>query len=430
MTISLPTQVLEVFESLENNGFIVYLVGGAVRDLLMGFEPKDYDLTTNATVNEMLRLFNDYKIIETGLKHDTITIHNKHIEMEITSFRGIRNNLLEDLKLRDYTINSIAYNPKVGIVDNGKGISDIENKVVRLNDNNAELINADPLRILRGIRMSYKYDFNIDETTSEILHDKSRMLLEVSVERIHDELNKIIVCDSVDNAFLQYNSVFETIIPELSIMIGFEQNNPYHIHDVYKHTLEVLKKVKPNKITRLAALFHDIGKPETYTVDEQGIGHFYGHQDKSVEISEEILKRLKYSRRDIENVSHLIKYHDYAVPKDRKGGRKFLSKFGTELLDELFDLKQADILAQNPKHYNRLNNLSDAWKTINTIIEESLCFSIKDLAVNGKDLISLGIPQGVLIKEILNDLLTRIINEEIANTKQEILPYVRITYLN
>lgn len=429
MKISLPNEVLEVFKKLENKGFTVYLVGGAVRDHLIGLKPKDYDLTTNATVSDMLRLFKDYKVIETGLKHDTITIHNKHVEMEITSFRGEKDNLLDDLKLRDYTINSIAYNPEVGIFDNCNGISDIENRVVRLNDNNEELINSDPLRILRGIRMSFKYKFVMDETTKKVLRDKRKLLLSVSVERIRDEFNKIIVCENVDDVFLAYNSIFETIIPEVKTMIGFEQNNPYHIYDVYKHTLEVLKYVKPNKQTRLAALFHDIGKPVTYTVDEQGIGHFYGHQDKSVEIAKEIMKRLKYSKREIESVVHLISFHDYSIPSTRKGVRKFLSKFGTELLDELFDLKQADILAQNPRYNNRLDDLNDIRTMINSIIEESLCFSVKEIEINGYDLISLGIPQGAIIKEILNDVLNKVINEEVKNNKKEILHYVESTFM-
>ncbi|MGD9909901.1 MAG: CCA tRNA nucleotidyltransferase [Candidatus Izemoplasmatales bacterium] len=429
MKMKLPKLVYEIITLLESAHFVAYVVGGACRDYLLGIEPKDYDITTSASVNEMLIIFKNYKIIETGLKHDTITIHKNNLDIEITSFRGEKNNIEDDLKLRDYTINSLAYHPRSGMIDITNGINDLENKVIKITENNASLIETDPLRILRGIRLAYKYGFSIDKISEKTFFDYKDRLVDISPERLREELNQIIVCNYASDAFLKYLQIFETIIPELSPMVHFDQNNYYHIYDVYIHTLKVMDGVKRDKITRLAALFHDIGKPTTYTVDNEGNGHFYGHQEKSVEIAKKIMLRLKYPNKEIDAVLLLIRFHDYQLSNSKKNVRKFLSKFGSEYLNELLDLKQADILAQSHDYIYRIDDLMAVKKTIDEVIMSALCFSIKDLNINGKNIIELGIPQGPIIKQILNDLLTKVMSEELENQYDNLLEFTKNNYL-
>lgn len=428
MRIRLPAQVLNTFELLEKNNFSVYLVGGAVRDYILGFEPKDYDISTNASVDEMIELFKDYKIIETGLKHGTITIHNNHFEMEITSFRGDKDDLVADLKLRDYSMNSLAYNPTVGVIDVVNGINDINHKIIRVNDHNEDIIKIDPLRILRGIRMSYKYGFQIDEKSFSIIINNKELLSNISVERIHDEFNKILVCDNIEEALMIYKDVFSVFIPELIPMFNFNQNNPYHIYDVYTHTVNVVKHTEKNIINRLAALFHDIGKPSSYTVDDKGVGHFYGHPDSSSIIARKIMRRLKYSKQDIHDIIKVIKYHDYDINSTKKSVRKFLSKFGTELIDVLFDVKYADVHSQNPAYNSRLEKIEETRLLIDNVISSSECFSIKDINFSGKDILQMGIPEGRIINDILQDLLNEITQENLSNDFNVLLNYVNIKY--
>ena len=425
-----PPQIITALELLEKEGFEAVVVGGAVRDFFLDKEPHDFDLATNATVEEMSKVFKDFKVIETGIKHGTLTIHIDHFPTEITSYRGQTNTLKEDLYLRDFTFNSMAMDKNYNLYDFYNGKQDLESKTVRCNSEHT-FIN-DPLRILRAIRQSVKYHFSIDATTKKLMERDSKLLSKVSNERISSELSQILVSDNPQKSIKENIDIFLEIIPELKDMIGFEQNNPHHIYDVFDHTMKVLENTPPNLEIRLAALFHDIGKPKCYSEDEEGIGHFYGHDEISSKMAREILKRLKFDNKTIDNVCKLIEFHDYPIYDNEKSLKKFLNKFDdNDLIDSLFILKGADILGQNLKHKNNMQELKSANKTIKKIIKEKeSCFTLKQLNVNGKDLIGIGIKDGKLIGQCLNQLLSDVIEGTVANEKEALLEHIKKKSLN
>lgn len=422
-----PNSIQTALISLEKSGFSAFVVGGAVRDFFLNKEPHDYDIATNASVNEMYEVFKDYKIIDTGLKHGTLTIHINHVEIEITSFRGSKNSLEEDLRLRDFTFNSMAMDKDYNLYDFYNGKTDLENKIVRCN--NEETFKNDPLRILRAIRQAGKFNFEIEDNTKKLMNLDCNMLNDVSKERISSELSQILLCDNPSNLIKDNIAIFTTIIPELKEIIGFNQNNSHHIYDVFHHTLKVLENTPKILELRLAALFHDIGKPKCYSEDQNHIGHFYNHEEASKEITFNILKRLKYDNKTIEFVCKLIMFHDYPLSDSKKNLRKLLNKFDDERIELLFDLKKADVLGQNPKYNDRLDVIEKAKNIIKDIINEGSCFSLKQLEINGNDLIDLGIKNGKLIGEILNSCLNKIIDGEIENDKDILLNMIKENYL-
>ena len=422
-----PDSIQTALISLEKSGFSAFVVGGAVRDFFLNKEPHDYDIATNATVNEMYEVFKDYKIIDTGLKHGTLTIHINHVEIEITCFRGSKNSLEEDLRLRDFTFNSMAMDKDYNLYDFCNGKIDLKNKIIRCN--NEETFKNDPLRILRAIRQSGKFNFKIEEKTKKLMNRDCILLNNVSKERISSELSQILLCDNISNLIEDNLNIFTAIIPELKEIVGFHQNNPHHIYDVFRHTLKVLENTPKILELRLAALFHDIGKPKCYSEDENGIGHFYNHEDVSEEIAFNILKRLKYDNKTIEFVCKLIMFHDYPLNNSKKNLRKLLNKFDDERIELLFHLKKADVLGQNPNYNDRLDLIKKSENIIEDIIKEGACFSLKQLKINGNDLIDLGIKNGKLIGDILNSCLNKIIDGEIENDKDILLNMIKENYL-
>lgn len=422
---SYPPQICSALKLLEKSGFQAVVVGGAVRDFFLNKEPHDFDLATNATVEEMAKVFQDFKVIETGIKHGTLTIHLNHYPIEITSFRGKSNTLEEDLYLRDFTFNSMAMDSNYKLYDFYSGKEDIEKGIVRCN--NEDTFKNDPLRILRAIRQAAKYGFTIDEKTSKLMKENCNLLSNVSKERISSELSQILLSDTPNTYLKEYADIFLEVIPELKDMIGFEQNNPHHIYDVFDHTMKVIENTPANLDIRLAALFHDIGKPQCYSEDEEHIGHFYMHDQISTEMAKDILKRLKYDNKTIENVCRLIAFHDYPVYDNEKSLKKLLNKFNNnELIPALIELKKADLLGQNPKYHDSLLELENAQKTLEKIIKEKeSCFTLKQLKVNGNDLVSIGIKDGKLIGQTLNQLLSDVIEGKVENKKQALLEHVK-----
>lgn len=423
-----PNQVLKALALLEQNNYEAVVVGGAVRDLFLNKEPHDYDIATNATVEQMYEIFKEYKVIDTGLKHGTLTIHLDHFPLEITAYRGSTNTLKEDLFLRDFTFNSMAMNKRYELFDFYNGKEDLENKIVRCN--NDETFKNDPLRILRAIRQAGKYNFVIEEKTKELMNRDVQLLNKVSKERISSELSQILMCDNAHNLIKENSNIITTIIPELKETIGFNQNNPHHIYDVFNHTLKVLENTPKILELRLAALLHDIGKVKCYEEDENHIGHFLGHHEISKVMAFDILKRLKYDNSTIEIVCKLIEFHDYKLSNTKKSIRKFLNKFDDERIDLLLELKKADILGQNPEYNDRLEEIKDIKSLLEEILNEGSCFSLKHLKINGTDLISLNIKSGKLIGEILNDCLNNVIEGTLTNDKNELIEYVKDTYLD
>ncbi|HBD92560.1 MAG TPA: polynucleotide adenylyltransferase [Spirochaetia bacterium] len=428
---------MRIIEKLNNSGFEAYLCGGAVRDIVMNNIPKDYDITTSATPNEIIKVFNDFLIIPTGIKHGTITVMIENIPYEITTFRkdgkysdGRRpdsveytTSLLDDLSRRDITINAMASNGSE-IIDPYNGRQDIEDKLICCVGNPNNRITEDALRMLRIIRFASKYKFAIESKTFDAIKNNGYLLSNIAKERIRDEFNKIIMNDfGLD--MLVYSRLMEYIYPEFLKLFSVEQNNPYHIYDVGNHSLmSVLYSGKKDLRVHLALFLHDMGKIETRTIDENGIDHFKYHAKYSVTKAQEFLMKYKYDNKTREDVLTLIKYHDIEFIPEKKYVKRMLNNIGQELLVLLCDVKIGDISAQNPDLFEqRKNEVLKFLEIINEVIEEESCFQIKDLAVNGYDMIELGL-QREEIGTALNKLLEVVINEVVENDKEKLKEYL------
>ncbi len=431
----LPEQVLKAVRMLNNRGFEAWVVGGFVRDTLMGRTGGDIDVTTNGLPEQVRNVFTQYKVIETGLKHGTLTVVIDHMHIEITTYRtetGYTDNrhpdnvtftrsLEEDCARRDFTINAICYNPTEGYRDYYGGMADIENKVIRCVGNPCERFNEDALRILRRIRFASQLGFAIEENTKQAIFDCRHLLENISAERIYTELLKLLCGVDVKRILLDYTEILAVFMPQIMALKGFLQHNHHHIYDVLEHTAVAVENTPPNPQLRLAALLHDFGKPATFTMDEKGVGHFYGHGEASFEISKAVLKKLKVSNEEYSLITHLVKYHDVYIPAKEKAVRRALNKHGENRLRLLLQLKRADNKGQNTKDFDRTGEYDRLEKIINEQIEKQRCFSLKQLAVNGKDLIDIGIPPSKKTGEVLNALLEAVLNGEIENNKELLL---------
>jgi tRNA nucleotidyltransferase (CCA-adding enzyme) len=445
--INIPKTPALAVKMLFNAGFEAGVVGGCTRDAILGVIPHDWDICTSATPNEIQSVFKDFKQLTVGLKHGTIVIIIDNEEIEITTYRidgeysdGRRpddvvftRNLIEDLSRRDYTQNAIFFNELDGIVDPFNGVSDIENKIIRCVGDPDKRLKEDALRILRGIRFASKLGFEVENYTKIAMFKNKGLLKNISQERISEEFIKLLQGKNVLNILDEFKEIIAYIIPEVKDMMGFDQHNPYHIYDIWKHTLIALNNVE-GLILKLTMFFHDIAKPSCYSIDEQGIGHFYDHADLSAKITSEIFKRMKMTsaegidRTDLKDIIELIKHHDIMIEPTKKSVKKMLSKLhGNELqFQRLLLVKRADSFAKSPD--NLINSLKkiDILETIlNEVIAENPCTTLKDLAINGSDLITLGIPAGKRIGEILNRILEDVINENLSNEKEFLLESVQ-----
>lgn len=436
--IKVPEEPSYIIKVLEKNGFKAYVVGGCVRDSLLLKEPNDWDIATSAKPADIIKIFESkgHKVIPTGLKHGTVTLRLKDNGYEITTFRidgeysdgrhpdnvEFTDDLKEDLSRRDFTINSMAYNEKAGLMDYFNGYEDLNNKMVKCVGAPSKRFDEDALRMLRAIRFSAQLGFQIEEKTAEAIKAKCDRIKNVSVERIQIEINKILMSDNPDYIAKLYDyKLLDYIIPEYSRCFKCEQNNPNHIYNVGVHIENSLKHVEKNLVLRLTMLFHDIGKPPCKTTDERGIDHFYGHPEKSFFMTEDIMKRLKYDNASIERVKVLVRFHDYEL-NNAKQVRKVLSKIGEENFAYLLKVKEADIKAQNPEYYEkRQEKINIAREIFKKIIDEGNCFKLKDLAVNGRDLMNIGIKDGRLIGKMLNYLLEIVIENPQSNDKRNLL---------
>lgn len=443
MKFDMPAPVMFILSELDRNGYEAYIVGGCVRDILLDRTPHDYDICTSATPDEIIKTFPYEEIIPTGLKHGTITIIINDEPYEVTTYRidgkysdnrrpdevEFTTDLVEDLKRRDFTINAMAFNSFTRLIDPFGGQLDLKHKIIRCVDNPYNRFNEDGLRILRAIRFASQLGFTIDSMTSDAIHESKYLLDNISRERIQSELCKILNSSQCGNHVLRgYPDVICQFIPEVQNMIGFEQNNPYHLYDVWEHTLHCMSHIKKEDdiIIRLAILLHDIGKPHCYNVDEQGIGHFYNHADVSAKMAQQILSNLKFSNEIIENTVQLISYHDVQLTAKKPVIKRLLNKLGEKQLRRLLVLRRCDIGGQEPTMLKaRLETIRDVEITLDQILKENECFQLKDLAINGKDLIEIGFPQGKLIGMMLNILLNLVISESISNDKESLLNYAK-----
>lgn len=419
MNLNTPMIVKYVIEKLNNNGYEAYLVGGSVRDAIMGYDIADYDITTNASLEEIKLVFSSDKVKEYSNKI-TLCIIKDHEHVEVTPFKG--KTIIEDLSNRDFTINAIAYDLNE-IIDPFKGRLDLFNKVIRTPIDPKVTITNDPLRMLRAIRFSGKYGFEIDSNLKEVMISYADLLLSLKKDRIKIEFDKILLLNNPSKYIKEYKNVFFNIIPALRVCDGFDQQTKYHNLDVFEHILKVLDNVNPNIISRLAALLHDVKKPECFTKDEKG-GHFYGHWNKSKDYASLILKDFNYSNDIIKRVCRLVEYHDYSIDiNNTKAILNFLYKFKTHDIDLLFDLKKADNIAQHPDYNYQQEEIEKLYRKIITIINNNEYIDIHNLAIDGNDLVKLGV-EAKKISDIFDRICLKIIDGKLSNNTKDILEYV------
>ncbi|MGC9384473.1 MAG: CCA tRNA nucleotidyltransferase, partial [Kosmotogaceae bacterium] len=392
-----------------------------VRDLFLGREPKDWDISTNATVEQMLSIFKGegYTIVPTGLQHGTVTVVINKEMYEITSFRG--KNIIDDLKWRDFTINALALDAENNVIDPAGGMNDIKKKIIR-SANPEKAFKDDPLRMLRAVRFKAQLGFKIEDKTKNTISILNNLLEKVSVERIRDEFNKIILSDPYVLFGLVDLGLMKFICPEFLGTIGIDQKNPNHHLDVANHIVESMVVVPAELVLRLTMFFHDIGKPQTMKIDSKGVGHFYSHNIASEEIAHKTLKRLKYSNKTIKTVKHLIHYHDSFPQENKKSVRRFVNKHGVEYTELLFHIWRADMKAQEPTRLQqKLDTISEVEKIFEELKRSRPALSVKDLEIDGNDLIKLGLNPGPKIGNILNELLEVVINDPSKNRKETLI---------
>ncbi len=428
----IPEYALEAIKIMQTNGYKLYPIGGCVRNHLMGIEPDDYDMTTDALPTQTLNAFSSYTTFDAGIKHGTVSVVIDKKVIEITTHRvdlGYADNrhpdsvaftrkLTEDLGRRDFTMNAIAYDPETTeFIDPYNGIKDINNSLIRAVGNAEVRFNEDALRILRALRFASVLGFDIEAETDKAIHRCKELLKNVSVERIYTEFTKLLCGKNVRKVLRDYADVVCEFIPEIAPTIGFDQQNPHHCYDIYEHTLVTVESIEPDPILRWAMLLHDLGKPGTFFTDEKG-GHFFGHYKNSADIARTVLTRLKASNATVNKVTELVYHHDSVIPETPKSVKRLLMKLGYDAAHELFKVNRADAKGQASHQLSeRLLHIDKLEEIANTVIDEDQCFSIKALNINGNDIIALGIPKGKRIGDILATLLDEVIGGELDNTK-------------
>lgn len=441
VSIRVPEKAKYIIDTLYAAGFEAYVVGGCVRDSILGREPQDWDITTSAKPQQVKALFS--RTIDTGLQHGTVTVLLEKEGFEVTTYRidGVYEdnrhpteviftpNLEEDLKRRDFTINAMAYNDKEGLIDIYGGMEDMEAKVIRCVGEPRERFGEDALRMLRAIRFSAQLGYRIEEKTKEAIRELAPTLAKISAERVQTELIKMMLSPHPEEIRVAYElGVTKVFFPEFDAMMETGQKHPHHRYSVGEHTIHACMSVPADKVLRLAVLFHDIGKPRTITFDEDGTTHFKGHSYVGAEMAKEILRRLRFDNDTIFDVSRLVLYHDYGndTEPDLKIVRRAISRIGEDIFPQLMEVMYADICAQSD--YMRENKLEriKKWKALFQVIrDENQCVSLKTLAVTGKDLLETGMKPGKEIGIALQKLLELVLDEPEKNTKEFLLTAVR-----
>jgi len=438
MEIRLPSWAEVALATLDGAGYEAYAVGGCVRDALLGRLLHDIDITTSATPEQVKAAFVGYPVIETGIKHGTVTVLVEHNPLEITTYRSEGGygdgrhpdevtfgcSLEEDLSRRDFTVNAMAYHPTRGLVDLYGGREDLARRVIRCVGEPTRRFGEDALRILRALRFSSVLDFDIDGETERALRATKDRIALVSVERITAELSRLLTGVRAGELLRRFPEVFGVFLPELLLAVSFDQHNYHHKYDVYTHITAVVEATPPELALRLAALLHDVGKPSCFSMDGEGVGHFYGHAALSAEMAEQILRRLRFDNRTVDEVVTLIRYHDGPVEGDKRAVRRKMAKLGREGFFRLLALQRADCMgqadwlqAERLAHYDRLEKIA------REICDADECLSVSKLAVNGHDLMALGY-RGREVGDALRMLLDAVLAEQVKNEKDALLAFL------
>lgn len=419
--LKIPDTIKDILNKINQSGFEAYLVGGAVRDTIIEKESKDYDICTNMPLHMIKELYPNFHIMKPNNHRNTGIMRINNLEIEISTYKG--QNLLEDLNNRDFTINAIALDKEGNLIDPFNGQESLLKKEISLIDKTGKALQEDPLRILRGIRLAAKMNFEIDDNCQNQINKNAKLLNNVAVERIYREFIQILVTDNPVHYIRKNLTVFFEIFPELKPMKGFEQHNPWHIYDVLEHTLKVLENTPRNVFLRMAALFHDSGKPEKFFIGKDRKGHFYGHPEASEEIFKKIAQRLRMDNKTKDLVSKLISQHDMTLPTNPGKIYEFLHQNGFDYTWLLFELKRADNKGQNPELANpvleQLDKLEEEYK--------QYMLRFNNLQINATKLIELGY-KGKKIKIILDDVTKNIVTNQLANEEQNIIDYINSNY--
>ena len=427
----------EILGILSGAGFEAYLVGGCVRDTVMKRPFHDTDITTNALPEQIIEVFRNYKTVPTGMKHGTVTVISDGTPYEITTYRidgtysdsrrpdsvEFTTSLRDDLARRDFTVNAIAMDSAGNIIDFFGGTEDIKNKVIRCVGNPVMRFGEDALRIMRAIRFSSQLGFRIDSETSKAIHNMKDNLKNISHERIREELDKLICGQNCVEVLMEYSDVITTIIPEFQKCIGFEQHSPYHKYTVWEHIVRAtgLAPVSNLRLRRVL-FFHDIAKPVCAKFDDTGRGHFKNHAGAGADMTYDIMKHLRYDNESIAHTVTLIRHHSDKI-FNRQDAKKMMSHIGDELFFELMELKKCDNSAKNDFVLEKNQLFDEIIRAGHEIVENNECRSLKNLAVNGNDLLKIGL-SGTDIGKTLNHLLDMVIDEKLSNDKNILLNYL------
>lgn len=427
-----PEDIQNILKILQGSGHEAYAVGGCIRDSILGRTPKDWDVTTNATPEEVKRLFP--KTVDTGLKHGTVTVVLNGEAYEVTTFRidgeyedgrhpshvEFTDRVGEDLRRRDFTINAMAWNKEKGIVDPFGGRADLVTGLIRSVGSPDDRFREDALRMLRAVRFAARLGFEIDDDTLKAMKEQGKLINKVSAERIRDELNGILTAGNpMKLSILRDTGILEYILPEVEACFRTAQNNPHHAYNVGEHSLRAVAAVEDDLCLRWTMLLHDTGKAVTRTTDEKGIDHYYGHPAKSVTIADNVLKRLRFDRKSIERILRLIKFHDREILPQPKAVARAVNAVGDDIFIDLLKVKRADKRAQTPKDIEKGIRYVDAIEKLYLELKEGNgCFSLKNLAISGRDLLNMGFSEGREVGIALKLLLDRVLEEPSLNEKQ------------
>lgn len=434
----IPSYTARVLDALNSAGFQAYIVGGCVRDSIMGITPHDYDVTTSALPEDTKRIFSDYRVIETGIKHGTLTVLSEGEPVEITTFRvdgeyldgrhpkdvSFTTSLRADLSRRDFTVNAIAYSPNAGYADYFGGREDIARGIIRCVGEPAKRFGEDALRILRALRFAAVLGFEIEDKTARAAVDCAGLLEKVSRERIFVELKKLLCGQYAKQVLLEYPEIFAQIIPEISPLIGYDQNSRYHDSTLWEHTARAVGGAERDEGLRLAMLLHDIAKPFTESKDEKGESHYYAHAEKSALMAEDILRSLKCDNATRERVVEIIRYHDMQISTAEKYLRRALSRHSYERLCDIIKAHIADDIGKRSEYSKRIAEYNAALEKVRELMAKAPCLTLRELAITGRDLAGI-IPPSPAMGRLLNALLAEVIEGNTENDKQALLKRAR-----
>lgn len=435
MKIQLPAKVSTILQTLAAQGHEAFAVGGCVRDSILGKEPGDWDITTSATPFQVKQIFE--RTIDTGIQHGTVTVRLNKENFEVTTYRidgeyedsrhpkevKFTKKLEEDLKRRDFTVNAMAYNEEAGLIDLFGGLDDLRNKTIRCVGDPTERFTEDALRILRAVRFAAQLGFHIEKDTCRAIRSMASNLVCISVERIQTELVKLLVSDHPETLRQAYEmGITAVILPEFDSCMKTIQNHLSYIYNVGEHLLKSIQMVPADKVLRLTMLLHDAAKPVTKTTDADGTDHFYKHAVQGERMARTILNRLRFDNDTVHAVTHLVKYHDYQLAPNERSVRRAMNQIGPAYFPGFLKVRKADYLSQNPSLIEaRLEKLAQITSLYETVLAKNQCVILQDLAVDGKDLLALGYPQGRLVGETLRKLLNTVLDHPEYNNREKLL---------